>query len=214
MNKSVHFLLFALFLSFTIHAQEGSKKSTADLPYFVDADVGALIVLDYSASGYAHAALGAGYRFHPYHGAGLEYRRGYFSNSYDEDISNALGASYRFTYRGLFAKVSLGLIVDSKRYTDEYHTRYNSTGGGHYQNLTLGYRFRSGILIGASLAGYINRNFDREQFVFDVEPEYPYDRIEDIPPDAGSMEPAGQFTESFGTLTLTLGYAFPGRGRR
>ena len=214
MYKLVFSLLLTLLAS-TLGAQDQRTTGVRDLPFFLDAEGGAFVPFDYSASGFTHFALGAGYRLHPLHAVGLEYRRGHFSNAYSDQASGGLGAVYRLTYRGLFAKVGAGLIVGSTKNEYESYIDYRSAGGGHYRNLTLGYRFRSGILIGASAAGYWNRRFDRRWFNFYEEPDYVYwSSLDELTAEDGFFTPAGSIRDPFATLTLTVGYAFPGRGRQ
>ncbi len=216
--KQTLLFLFLLLTGITLQAQDSDKRPADAAPFFVDADVGFMLVPDYTIGTFTHASVGAGYRFHPYHALGLEYRGAKSDDFYYDEASSGIGALYRFTWKGIFVKASYGFIFSSKKKDFESPIKYNSTGGGHYQNVTLGYHFRNGILLGLSVAGFFNRDFDREKFI--LEPEFddgglfPFFDVTKAPAEAGVFVPDGTQRSSFGAITLTAGYAFPGRGKR
>jgi len=58
----------------SMSAQEEVKRPVSEAPFFVDADVGGMLIIDYVGTHFAHFAVGAGFRPHPNHGLGVEYR--------------------------------------------------------------------------------------------------------------------------------------------
>ena len=216
--KQALFLFFLSFSGIALQAQDSAKRPADAAPFFIDAEVGFMLIPDYTIGFFTHASLGAGYRFHPYHAVGLEYRGAKSDDTYYDEASRGLGALYRFTWKGIFVKASYGFVFQSEKKDFESPIKYNSTGGGHYQNLTLGYHFRNGILLGVSVAGYLNRDFEREMFIlapeFDDGGLFPFFDVTEAPPEAGFFMPDGTQRSSFIAPTLTLGYAFPGRGRK
>jgi hypothetical protein len=213
-------LLYVLFFlyGFVLSAQGDYGTAPLTPPFFIDADVGAFTPVDYSATGFTQVSLASGYRLHRYHAIGLEYRRARVSSAYDEQTGGGLGAVYRFTWKGLYAKTSFGKVLHGRKKEFESPIRFDAAGGGFYQSLTLGYRFRFGLFVGASFSAFVNRLFDRSELI--LSPKYddgglfPFYDVTDIPDDAGTFVPDGSERTGFPALTLTVGYAFPGRGRK
>jgi len=73
-------------------------------------------------------------------------------------------------------------------------------------------------LVGVTIGGFFSREFDRSELIlappYSEEIYFPFYDVTLAPADAGEFVPAGTDRGGFGTLTLTFGYAFPGRGRK
>lgn len=220
MKSATLFGLMFLFFSLFLQAQDDSKRPVSELPFFIDADAGFMLTLNISAPIWLHASLGTGYRINPTHAVGLEYRTAYFEEGGGTESGSGLGGVYRFTRKGIYAKTALGLILNSKKGFRETTAVYDYTGSGSYQSVTLGYQFRNGIMVGATINRLANRNFDRSRFVF--APDFTDDEfafllefpdLREAPAEAGVIVPDGESQNTLYTYTLTFGYTFPQRKR-
>lgn len=218
--KKLIYSLFVLcclsFGTFTVLSAQTDAKSDFR-KFYIDADVGFFFVPDYTIQSFTHLAVGGGYRFHEYHAIGAEYRGVRNDDYYYNESAKGLGVCYRLDFKGVFGKISVGKIITSKKGEFESPSKFDYTGGGIYTTYSLGYHFRSGVLLGISYTGVGGTRFDRSQFEFaeDFEGDfYTFWDIRDATPDAGMFFPAGEFRSNFGAFTIMIGYAFPGRGKK
>lgn len=207
------FLLFFL-AGYCLYAQSEDRHLTAPSPFFIDADLGAFIVLSDYGAGMTQASLAAGYRFNERHAVGLEHRRGLLGEAYTNSRAVLLGPVYRYTLGGLYLRGAFGVALNSTYDYSESLAEWDQRGLGAYQNLTLGYRFRFGMFVGVS-ATLVRRTLNRR--FYELTPEYEdlwqleYYDISELPPGAGNWRADGREANSFPIGTLTVGYAFPGR---
>jgi len=113
-------------------------------------------------------------------------------------------------------KLSTGKQLTGKKEAYEELRKFDYERGGFYQNISLGYHFRNGLLIGFTSTAFRNINYKVSEFEFaedyDGERSFIWD-VRDLPSEAGMFLPEENFTSKFWAGTITLGYAFPGRYR-
>lgn len=223
MDKFICCFLLFICCSCLLQAQDDQKRPVSSAPFFIDADIGTLVIIDDYGAAFAHWSLGAGYRINPRKAIGLEYRWAYSGASYySPESGRGVGITYRYTNKGLFVKTAIGVELKAKKENYESVIIYDAVGGSFYHNLTLGCRFRSGIFLGISGTGFFNRIFKQSAFIlspeyateYDETGEFPFVDVRQAPEGAGNFVPQGERTFNFYAPTLTIGYAFPGQGKK
>lgn len=212
--------IFTALLLLTLAPATAPAQSVVSKPkpsFFIDGDVGALVILDDYGAGMTQASLAAGYRFSDRSALGLEHRRCLLGEHYYTHRAALLGPVYRYTGNGLYLRAAFGASVGGTY--GEYGTLVDLShkGLGTYQNLMLGYHFRCGILLGVS-GTLVQRTFNRNYYELTPEYEalwqYEYYDLSELPEGAGTWREDGTEQHEFPVLTLTVGYAFPGRGKK
>ena len=207
--------LFGL-MTLISQAQETTKLQASELPFFIDIDAGFLLVPDYTPDTYLHYSTAAGYRFNERHAIGAEYRSSLFHENYYADSGTGAGLCYRFTIKGIFLKLSAGKQLTGEKEAYEDIRKYDYERGGHYQNITLGYHFRNGLLIAFTSTAF--RNIDYKVSKFEFADDYDGDQdffwnVRDLPSNAGIFLSEENLKDKFWAGTITFGYSFPGRYR-
>ena len=184
-------IAFACTLSLATNASAQNTRPLQELLY-ADAKVGSLFfTFQFTTS--------AGYRITDHHGVGIGYHVENSSSSYSGTDWRGFGLDYRYaTDNGFIFKAGGGLITSAGTYTDSVED-YVHTGGGHFVDFSADYQLRCGMTFGVYFTRAGGMKFDR----------YLYD---------GSYSPenavyADSSVESMGNLGVSVGFAFPRRGR-
>ena len=184
-NYRILYSVFFLFIFFLI-----SNSAFAQKGIFVDAD---LSIFPNSNLAMGQIACTSGYRFNKMIAAGLEYRgAGYATDGGRTLTMNGLGLVFRLTNKRFFGKITHGLLLTAKHVDDSpYFDKYD--GGGSYNSLTMGYRFRSGFLLGGTYT--LARNTRHIRTYYDD------GNFDNMPPE--------EVTYGMKYIGITLGVAFP-----
>lgn len=190
------FLLLIFFASsFLVNAQTTSKAYQESLVY-AQLDVGIFPHFEL-LNGEISAAVG--YRFSEAFGLGVEYRSTSTHNVSFGKGANVLGLQLRGQFWDkVIVNTGFGAVLDAYHGNDSFE-EYRYWAGGHYMAVDVAYQTRWGLTLGLYLTSVQGVTFDIWDWNFDTSTHFRTD---------------ASFEESFASLGLKIGYAFPARGKR
>ena len=195
-------LIFLLFAPFFLFAQAEHPSSTKAKKIFLDADIGVFLNLFDNGDGHAQISLNGGYLLNQQFGVGLEGKYLGLGGSGSSHSATGLGGFIKYEYKGFYLKPSFGKILYGT-YGSDYaeNEKADFVSAGYYFSGTMGYRLKSGLLLGIQLG-----HADRVSFDYYVTAD-PYTSTPD------PLIYQGISTDTFNNFCLVVGYTWPRRLR-
>lgn len=155
--KNICTFYSALFL-FIFFLASNSAFSQKGL--FVD---GELSIVPIPSFFIGQVSVTSGYRFNRNIAVGLEYRG---AGSVDRDVHvrnmQGIGLTFRFAKDLFIAKLTQGMVLSAHMDDEDLYYIEEYTGGGFYNSIFLGARFRSGFLLGGTVTLARKTKFTKE----------------------------------------------------